>query len=246
VLNWSAISGGQPIFCGCTGTFGPSTCPPGSCKVSKRYGALIGGDGGMTSVTVTPNPAGHFLIPGQEDATAASPLAVTNFGLLQSALENIAPSVRHCCSAAARLPRKSGLTLTRTFTWETDAGASVTRGSTAVGPSDPRSFSGRLNGLCSRSRSLVRSSAFELPGWSVHDADRTSAVRHARTRHLARYEPSRRLPSAMAPIGSQGRGAVAGPVPHPPFDLYVRFSRTQLTDGLLDMVTPPSGIGRCP
>ena len=44
-------------------------------------------------------------------------------------------------------------------------------------------------------------------------------------------------------IGSQGRGAVAGPVPHPPFNPYVRFSRIRLTDGLLDMVTLPSGIG---
>jgi len=44
-------------------------------------------------------------------------------------------------------------------------------------------------------------------------------------------------------IGSQGRGAIAGPFPHSPFDLYVRFSRIQLTDGLLDMVTLPSGNG---
>jgi len=43
--------------------------------------------------------------------------------------------------------------------------------------------------------------------------------------------------------GSQGRGARVSPVPHPPFELCVRFSRTQLTDGLLDMVTLPLGIG---
>ena len=43
-------------------------------------------------------------------------------------------------------------------------------------------------------------------------------------------------------IGGQGRGACEGPVPHPPFELYVRFSRIQLTDGLLDMVTLPLGI----
>jgi hypothetical protein len=44
-------------------------------------------------------------------------------------------------------------------------------------------------------------------------------------------------------IGSQGRGAASGPVPHPPFNPYVRFSRIRLTDGLLDMVTLPSGSG---
>jgi hypothetical protein len=48
----------------------------------------------------------------------------------------------------------------------------------------------------------------------------------------------------LVSIGSQGRGACsAGPVPHPPFDLYVRFSRIQLTDGLLNMVTLPSDNG---
>ena len=53
------------------------------------------------------------------------------------------------------------------------------------------------------------------------------------------------VPVGVAPaplIGSQGRGACnAGPVPHPPFNPCVRFSRTRLTDGLRDMVTPPSG-----
>src|SRR5205807_1703056 len=45
-------------------------------------------------------------------------------------------------------------------------------------------------------------------------------------------------------IGSQGRGACgAGPAPHPPFNPYVRFSRIRLTDGLLGMVTRPSGSG---
>ena len=44
-------------------------------------------------------------------------------------------------------------------------------------------------------------------------------------------------------IGSQGRGTLASPVPHPPFNPYVRFSRIRLTDDLLDMVTLPSGIG---
>ena len=46
-------------------------------------------------------------------------------------------------------------------------------------------------------------------------------------------------------IGSQGRGAIAGPFPHPPFNPCVRFSRTRLTDGVLDMVTQPSGSERC-
>jgi hypothetical protein len=51
----------------------------------------------------------------------------------------------------------------------------------------------------------------------------------------------------MIVIGSQGRGVrLADPVPHPPFNPYVRFSRIRLTDGLLDMVTPPSGNGWCP
>ena len=36
-----------------------------------------------------------------------------------------------------------------------------------------------------------------------------------------------------------------GPFPHP-FNLYLRFSRIQLTDGLLDMVTLPSGNGWTP
>src|SRR6202022_5130943 len=39
-------------------------------------------------------------------------------------------------------------------------------------------------------------------------------------------------------IGSQGRGVrMADPFPHPPFNPCVRFSRTRLTDDLLDMVT---------
>ena len=46
-------------------------------------------------------------------------------------------------------------------------------------------------------------------------------------------------------IGGQGRSAVSGLVPHPPFNPCVRFSRTRLTDDLLDMVTQPSGSGRC-
>jgi hypothetical protein len=45
-------------------------------------------------------------------------------------------------------------------------------------------------------------------------------------------------------IGSQGRGVrVADPFPRPPFNPCVRFSRTRLTDDLLDMVTQPSGSG---
>ena len=49
---------------------------------------------------------------------------------------------------------------------------------------------------------------------------------------------------SVVAIGSQGRGArKADPFPHPPFNPYVRFSRIRLTDGLLDMVTLPSGIG---
>jgi len=46
-------------------------------------------------------------------------------------------------------------------------------------------------------------------------------------------------------IGSQGRGARAGPFPHPPFNPYVRFSRIRLTDDLPGMVTPPSDSGWC-
>jgi hypothetical protein len=45
-------------------------------------------------------------------------------------------------------------------------------------------------------------------------------------------------------IGSQGRGVrEADPFPRPPFNPCVRFSRTRLTDDLLDMVTQPSGSG---
>ncbi|HWG72613.1 MAG TPA: hypothetical protein VG184_01015 [Acidimicrobiales bacterium] len=52
------------------------------------------------------------------------------------------------------------------------------------------------------------------------------------------------MAATYLPIGSQGRGARnADPVPHPPFNPYVRFSRIRLTDGLLDMVTLPSGNG---
>ena len=48
-------------------------------------------------------------------------------------------------------------------------------------------------------------------------------------------------------IARQGRSTrSASLVPHPPFDRYVRVSRIQLTDGLLDMVALPSGIGKCP
>ena len=46
-------------------------------------------------------------------------------------------------------------------------------------------------------------------------------------------------------IGGQGRSAVASLSPHPPFKPCVRFSRTRLTDDLLDMVMQPSGSGRC-
>ena len=48
-------------------------------------------------------------------------------------------------------------------------------------------------------------------------------------------------------IGSQGRRCRdAVRFPRPPFNPYVRFSRIRLTDGLLDMVTLPLGIGWCP
>ena len=48
-------------------------------------------------------------------------------------------------------------------------------------------------------------------------------------------------------IGSQGRAARhPSTFPHPPFNPCVRFSRTRLSDGLLDMVTQPSGSGWCP
>ena len=53
-------------------------------------------------------------------------------------------------------------------------------------------------------------------------------------------------PTAITPevIGSQGRrDRVAALIPHPPFNPCVRFSRTRLTDGLLCMVTLPSGNG---
>ena len=46
--------------------------------------------------------------------------------------------------------------------------------------------------------------------------------------------------SVNATIGSQGRGVrQADPIPHSPFNPYVRFSRLRLTDGLLGMVTLP-------
>ena len=62
--------------------------------------------------------------------------------------------------------------------------------------------------------------------------------------HLVAAKKDHCLPLRWRSIGSQGRGArKADPVPHPPFDLYVRFSRIQLTDGLIDMVTLPSGSG---
>jgi hypothetical protein len=55
---------------------------------------------------------------------------------------------------------------------------------------------------------------------------------------------SPRLPGTSGLIGSQGRRSrVAVLVPHPPFNPYVRFSRIRLTDGLLCMVTLPSGNG---
>src|SRR6266511_4164359 len=44
-----------------------------------------------------------------------------------------------------------------------------------------------------------------------------------------------RTASLRFAIGSQGRGALASPVPHPPFNPYVRFSRIRLTDDLLGM-----------
>src|ERR1700739_4924152 len=57
--------------------------------------------------------------------------------------------------------------------------------------------------------------------------------------------PVRTVPQLPA-IGSQGRGVCgADPFPHPPFNPCVRFSRTRLTDDLLDMVTQPLGSGWC-
>src|SRR6516165_11955603 len=51
---------------------------------------------------------------------------------------------------------------------------------------------------------------------------------------------------AVEAIGSQGRSIRSADLfPHPPFNPCVRFSRTRLTDDLLDMVTPPLGSGWC-
>jgi hypothetical protein len=44
-------------------------------------------------------------------------------------------------------------------------------------------------------------------------------------------------------ICSQGRRSSEALFPHSPFNPCVRFSRTRLTDGLLGMVTQPSGSG---
>jgi hypothetical protein len=46
-------------------------------------------------------------------------------------------------------------------------------------------------------------------------------------------------------IGSQGRGSLAGPFPHSPFNPCVRFSRTRLTDDLLDWITQFSDSAPC-
>ena len=40
-----------------------------------------------------------------------------------------------------------------------------------------------------------------------------------------------------------GRGAASGPLPHPPFNTYVRLSRIRLTDDLHDLVTLPRTAG---
>lgn len=45
-------------------------------------------------------------------------------------------------------------------------------------------------------------------------------------------------------IGSQGRRSPEALFPHPPFNPCVRFSRTRLTCGVLDMVTQPSDSAR--
>src|SRR5262249_30829940 len=71
-------------------------------------------------------------------------------------------------------------------------------------------------------------------------SDGVNAVSATRSRRRG-VRRSRRSRVAGKAIGSQGRGALASPVPHSPFDLYVRFSRIQLTDGLRVMGTLPSG-----
>ena len=95
------------------------------------------------------------------------------------------------------------------------------------------------NGATTNSGTKVASTA-NRTGWR--------ASRPARFLRRVMKTSASALPSrTRAAIGSQGRGArKAGPVPHPPFNPSVRFSRTQLTDDLLDMITQPSGIGWCP
>jgi hypothetical protein len=72
------------------------------------------------------------------------------------------------------------------------------------------------------------------------------AMVQAQDRHRAVVLDSGHASAPDDVIGSQGRGANEGPVPHPPFNPCMRFSRTRLSDGLLDMVTQLSGSGWCP
>jgi hypothetical protein len=79
----------------------------------------------------------------------------------------------------------------------------------------------------------------------AHDAaPAATTTQHTPTTSRTTTRPDPVYSATRRGIGSQGRGACnASPVPHPPFELCVQFSRTQLTDGRLDMVTLPSGIG---
>ena len=93
-------------------------------------------------------------------------------------------------------------------------------------PMDPENFSRSFSRLCQRSG---------LGHWHPHELRHSGA-----SLMLAQGTP-------LHVIGSQGRRCRdAVRFPRPPFNPYVRFSRIRLTDGLLDMVTLPLGIGWCP
>ena len=94
------------------------------------------------------------------------------------------------------------------------------------------------SGAPSSSRTSCSLSASSV-GSARSMAARISVTAGASSTRSVRSVPNR---IRVAVIGSQGRRCRCAVLfPHPPFNPYVRFSRIRLTDGLLDMVTPPSG-----
>ena len=213
-------------------------------------------EAGSGTIENTPRPE-----PRQRSPCSATASSTSTSRSARRALPATSPTCarserstpRSTCPTARRTPSTTPPIRTRVTTTRSSSSSAATSSLTRRRRRRSLSAAGQLEGARSagtgphsprfseaRRRATSSPSSSAVPGVPV-------ASRASQTRFSFRVRPCFfAWPDGFdfCAIGGQGRGVRrAEPVPHPPFNPCVRFPAHGSSDGLLDMVTPPSGSG---